>query len=153
MSTQTPEALDDQVKQAEVMFAQGEVDPAFLLLSQVVEVNPNHARAWNDLGTVCYTRGALDYAAQFYHRALDLEPENLVCRTNLVTLLLDRGQLVPAREVLAAGALIYPRDAALAQLEQELERREQIDGVLFSVADVLEPIPHAEPGATSADAA
>ncbi len=145
MSEESALGLDGLVNQAEALFAQDEVESAFQLLVQVVDVNPNHARALNDLGTVCYSRGALDYAAQFYRRVLDLEPENLICRTNLVTLLLDQGQLVPARELLAAGAFIYPGDAALAELEQELERREQIDGTLFAVADVLDRFGDVEP--------
>ena len=130
---------DDWVKQAEALFDRGEADAALGLLTQVVAANPNHVRALNDLGLICYSRNALDYAAQFFRRALDLEPGHLVCRTNLVTLLLDQGQLVSAREVLSAGARIHPRDAALAKFEQELLRREEIDGVLFSVTDLLDP--------------
>ena len=69
----TPLELDELVQQAEGLLAAGDLDAALNLLSQVVEINPCHVRALNDLGTVCYNRGAAEYAIRFFCRALEHE--------------------------------------------------------------------------------
>lgn len=141
MSMQSPL---DLVLQAEALFARNEVDQACLLLSQVVEANPNHARALNDLGMICYSRGAMDYAARFFRRTLDLDPGDLACRTNLITLLLDQGHLSSARELLVLGAKMHPDAVVLGKCKQKLLMREKLARLPLAVlgaSDLLEKNP------------
>ena len=136
----TPREQDELVQQAEGLFAGGDLDAALHLLSQVVEANPCHVRALNDLGTVCYSRGAAAYAVRFFRRALETEPSNLLSRTNLITLLLELGQLDAARELLAAGAGHHPGEAALEALRLELQKLEVRAHFALSVAAASEQL-------------
>ena len=141
--------LDDLVQQAEALYARGELDAALQLLSQVVTAEPTHVRALNDLGTICYSRSAVDSAAQFYNRALDLSPHSLVYLTNFVTVLLDMGQMACARGLLASGLALHPNADSLKQLQQELEQRcvmaeePPAAEMIFRVLNTGEPIPTA----------
>ncbi len=52
---------------------------------------PRHAEPQNNLGLVLEQAGHLDWAVDYYRRAVELDPENIVYRANLARTLVQRG--------------------------------------------------------------
>jgi eukaryotic-like serine/threonine-protein kinase len=94
---------------------------AIAVLEQVVQMDPNYAPAWEQLGLRCYYDGTyadggeamLQRSNQAYERALQLDPERSVAAGQLITNRVERGELGKAYE--AAQAFVKRRpDSAQA---------------------------------------
>jgi eukaryotic-like serine/threonine-protein kinase len=94
---------------------------AIAVLEQVVQMDPNYAPAWEQLGLRCYYDGTysdggeamLQRSNQAYERALQLDPERSVAAGQLITSRVERGELGKAYE--AAEAFVQRRpDSAQA---------------------------------------
>ncbi len=49
---------------------------------RAVEIDPDYAAAWNNLGIAYEHEGLFDKARDAYERALDLEPDNMLIQQN-----------------------------------------------------------------------
>jgi len=80
------------VLKGERLLRQGRVDEAIERLEQAVELLPQEARAWNQLGLAYHAAGRGEDAEQAYRTALDRDRNLAVARFNLGSLLLEQGQ-------------------------------------------------------------
>jgi tetratricopeptide (TPR) repeat protein len=65
---------------------------------RVIALDPGHADALMNRGTISYEKGDLESAAEYFRRAVDVEPENAVAQFNLGSILDDLGLLAEARQ-------------------------------------------------------
>ncbi len=52
----------------------------------VTLLNPDHLKAWNNLGITYFHLGYVEQAQEAFHKVLSLEPENPLARKNLALL-------------------------------------------------------------------
>jgi serine/threonine protein kinase/tetratricopeptide (TPR) repeat protein len=92
---------------------------AIAVLEQVVQMDPNYAPAWEQLGLRCYYDGTysdggeamLQRSNQAYERALQLDPNRSVAAGQLITNLVERGELGKAFEAAQAFVKRRPENA------------------------------------------
>jgi len=80
---------------AECLEKLGKPDDAIAALQEILDIDPDHARAHNKLGTIYERRGDLDRASEYYNRALEIDSESADSaypRCNLGTVALKRGR-------------------------------------------------------------
>ena len=75
----------------------GSLDDAFKALRAVLDVEPNHGRAWNELTSVLRGLGEFDASLEAARRAVALLPEEAATHNNLGNILLQTGRLDDAR--------------------------------------------------------
>ena len=82
----------------EVQFKQKEYSDAANTFKKLVEQHPGYARGWNNLG-VCYeTLEMYQPANAIYAKALDINPDFILARVNLVETLMKIGRIDEAKE-------------------------------------------------------
>jgi Flp pilus assembly protein TadD len=84
------------------------LEEAESLYREVLDVRPESARAWVDLGNVASDRGRRDDAEAAYRRALAIDPDDRDALNNLAWLLLEAGSRLEEAEGLAARAASQP---------------------------------------------
>jgi tetratricopeptide (TPR) repeat protein len=80
------------VLKGEKLLRQGRVDEAIERLEHAVELLPQEARAWNQLGLAYHAAGRGEDAERAYRTALDRDRNLAVARFNLGNLFLEQGQ-------------------------------------------------------------
>jgi len=114
-------------------------------LEDLVAREPDNAKAWHNLGVLNDRRGRLGEAERCYRRAAKCDPELLVSRRNLASLLLDRGNHDESRELYRSLIAADPRDADAHYAYGKLSRYEQDDPVLIALQELSERIPQLDP--------
>ncbi len=92
---------------------------AIAVLEQVVQMDPNYAPAWEQLGLRCYYDGTysdggeamLQRSNQAYERALQLDPNRSVAAGQLITNLVETGELGKAYQAAQAFVRRRPENA------------------------------------------
>ncbi len=92
---------------------------AIAVLEQVVKMDPNYAPAWEQLGLRCYYDGTyadggeamLQRSNQAYEQALRLDPNRSVAAGQLITNLVERGELGKAYEAAESFVKRRPENA------------------------------------------
>ena len=74
---------DELLEQAGQAASAGREEEAIRTLERLVHVDPDHARARNDLGVLCFRAGRLDEAEEHYARAAALAPGETLYQKNL----------------------------------------------------------------------
>ena len=99
--TQPQDAEPVRIADAEVWFQRGlEIEEsegppaeAAAAYQQAIELNPNAAGAWVNLGTLHYRSGDLGDAEDFYRRAIEITPTYALAHFNLGNVCEERGRL------------------------------------------------------------
>lgn len=78
-------------------------DQAITPLTRAVALDPDHARAWLNLGNACADLDRLEEAERHISRACALEPDLLEAHASLGFVLTSRGRLAEARAACAAA--------------------------------------------------
>jgi tetratricopeptide (TPR) repeat protein len=138
MRTLIMSPVSDLFERARAWQKVGDLRQAAHLLRQVVQAEPYHAEAWQQLGIVAYALGSAAAAAEAFAKALQLRP-------NSVDLHLALGQALAAlgRQAEAAGHFqevlrLDPRLAdALAQLGLELAQAGRLDEAIVQLRQAL----------------
>jgi hypothetical protein len=89
-------------------------------LERAVQLAPERATAWNNLGVALESLGQLDAAIEVTKRALQLEPTGATSWVNLARLEQTRGDVAAARKVLKLAADAGVEDPRLRALGLEL---------------------------------
>lgn len=121
-SSPTAEVL---LRQSSVAISAGDLDPAEQMLSQLVEVYPNFAEAWNRRASLYYVLKRYDAAMIDIEKALALEPRNFGA-------LIGKGMILHAQN---------KSDEAIAALKEALA----INPHLQVVRDEIKIIENQEP--------
>lgn len=76
----------------------GDIQAAAMSWSKAVEIDPEHARSWNQLGQIFHTTGDAEKAIACWRRVIELDPEKADAFYNLgLVYQYDRGEGVTAR--------------------------------------------------------
>lgn len=78
-------AEDAQKYRAQGLEAQkrGDLNTAFKFYQKAIELDPNYAVIYNDLGVIYETKGEFDRAEENYHKAIRIDPRYLSPYSNL----------------------------------------------------------------------
>ncbi len=79
--------------------------------SKAVELNPLHARAWNNLGVARDLEGKFDLAVAAFERAIHLKPDYGLAWLNLGSAHFNRRDFAHAAEAFRKGLELLPADA------------------------------------------
>jgi protein O-mannosyl-transferase len=80
------------------------------LWSDAVVASPASSEAWFNLGETWYQLGRRDEALASYRRALTLDPSHQHALNNSAVILMERGELLPARPLLLQAVVKNPRN-------------------------------------------
>ena len=83
---------------------------------------PDHRGAINNLGVVALEQGKLEEAETLFRIALTRDPRNAKTHYLLAKVLLQRGDLVPARLEIEHALTLSPRQPEFADLRNEIEK-------------------------------
>ena len=135
-----------EYENAQKDLAKPNVDSAVKRLERAVEMAPQFAAAWNNLGTIAYHRRNFERAEECFRKALAADPQAFDPLVNLGGVLLVTGKLDAAIDANVHAVAARPNDA-LAQSQlgmsyfqagnldlavKHLERARQIDPGHFS---------------------
>ncbi|HEY4386448.1 MAG TPA: tetratricopeptide repeat protein, partial [Ktedonobacteraceae bacterium] len=126
---------------AEIAEVREQFQEALSHYQRVVDLKPNSAEAWADLGSAYKTLEQFEDAERSYRHAIELEPDNSSYYDALCSLYLDENQSEKALEILNTGLKANPDSAGLyaslaafymgrddyRQAELFLEKAEQLD--------------------------
>lgn len=84
----------------EELFQAGKLDEARLCFEQIVQENPMHDEAMNNLGTILYSQGDIVSAEQYYQKAFALNENNADVLSNIADLYLNLKRWGEAASVL-----------------------------------------------------
>ncbi|NET43894.1 MAG: tetratricopeptide repeat protein [Okeania sp. SIO2B3] len=79
------------LKQANQLKRAGRLDEAIALYHQLIEINPNFAWAYNNLGDAFVKQGNFDEAAVEYQKAIEINPNSAWFNINLGRLFIEQG--------------------------------------------------------------
>jgi tetratricopeptide (TPR) repeat protein len=102
---------------------QEESEEALGLLREAVDLNPENATAWSDLGLCHIMDGQRDLAAHALTRALELNPELATAWYNRGLMHLHAGDLDQAETDLEEAARLTPDNTDVARLLQQVHLR------------------------------
>ncbi len=92
----------------EIYHPSGDLDRAIAHYLRAIEIHPDYADAWNDLGTAYFDRGDVDAAAQAYATAVRLRPMHAQANANLGMIFQQQGRLDDARRAYTRALEITP---------------------------------------------
>jgi chemotaxis protein methyltransferase CheR len=110
-ATVQPSAADDPLAKAVELIAQGEVDPALVLLAAHAEKNPRDTRASFLLGQIAADRQHLGEASYWLARTVTLDPLNLGAHYFMGLLWLEEGKTDQALAAMKKTVYIDPNFA------------------------------------------
>ena len=92
---------------------------------QALKVRPNDVNVRTDLGLAYYlsTPKDLDRAIASYRSSLGYDPRHEKTLQNLITALIEKGDLASARTFLAQLEKVNPENQALAQFREKISTR------------------------------
>ena len=121
----TQECLPELLARARRLEADGEDAAAKAAYLQVLNIDPCHFAALNELGTLALSTGHRSAARTAYDRAVQCHPGNAVGRVNLGNVLFENGELAAAREQYQAALAAH---VDLAEAHQGLARTLELQG-------------------------
>ncbi len=84
------------IREAENLFQNGDFDRAHDLLTRVVDHDPQHVEALNDLGVLAYQKQKLAEAEKWFRKALQHDDSFLEAHLNLLAIMLDQYRFAEA---------------------------------------------------------
>lgn len=91
-------------------------EEAVKFLEQAIELNPEHAQLYNNIGTCYVTIGSLDKAYDNFLKASEYEPENSITYFNIASILQLQNKHSEACEFFRKAYMLEPQDNYLVAL-------------------------------------
>jgi 1,2-diacylglycerol 3-alpha-glucosyltransferase len=88
------------LKQGEDYFAENELDNAKICFKKILEADPNHTEALNNIGVIAFQQGNYDQASPYFYRALEINNGYVEAIENLVKCLMAKGALLEAADAI-----------------------------------------------------
>jgi tetratricopeptide (TPR) repeat protein len=163
----SPEAKRLRVlKRADGYFEAGEYDKAKIEYLNVLRVDRNNGRAFQQLGFVWFEQGLPFRAVPFLLKVRELEPQNIAARAKLALSFMALGQSAEARKEASAvlqldpanaDALLVLMDASqnkeeIAAAEEQLQRFPEHDTATFHLASATLALRKSDLAGASAEA-
>jgi tetratricopeptide (TPR) repeat protein len=124
----TPDAAYPHYLRAKIYTDEREAEKAASELQQAVEIRPDFAEAWSDLGNSRRSLGDDDGALTAFRRAVSLNPNDAVAQCRLGSQLLDTDAAHEAVEHLDASVRLDSKDqSALNALQRALRQDGQLE--------------------------
>ena len=98
----------------------GDLDTAQRLYKQVLNIDPNHAASWMNLGLTYYKLGSPDKALAALNRAKQLTPNHSAVHYNIGNIYMSQGALKPAMAAYRQALRANPK---FAQSSMELHEK------------------------------
>ncbi len=106
-----PDAARREFQEAAKDLARHDVASAVKRLQRAVELAPQFADAWNDLGTIAYQTQQYDRAEKYFRAAMEQDPKSYAPLVNLGGVLINTNKLDEALIFNEDAVLIRPNDA------------------------------------------
>jgi predicted O-linked N-acetylglucosamine transferase (SPINDLY family) len=120
----------------------GRIAEAEALYRQILVVNPNHARAQNNLGSILAARKLWAEASEAFSRALDSEPTNAEIHHNVGLSMMELGRVDQAVTEFRKAVEIQPDHArAYSGLGNALRSRGELDAALAACSTAVKLAP------------
>jgi len=137
VASRMTDSVERQSNKAARLMAAGDEDSAATIYHTILNTEPNNVQALVGLGNIEAAHGRDHQATILYQRARVAAPANPVAVETLISHLLERGHLVPARAELDHWLRITPNPAKARELLSRLETAE---------AELAQAHPHPRPG-------
>lgn len=158
--------FDNDLSRGEELFQSGKLEEARIFFEQIIQANPQHYEAMNNLGTVFYEQGDILAAEKHYQKAFSLKGDDVDVLSNLADLYINLKRWEDAISFLEHYLHQLPQDynrlnqLALAYMESGeheqaipiLERSLEIQPAQESIRNVLKtlqsmaPVTHSSRG-------
>ncbi|MDY7005639.1 MAG: tetratricopeptide repeat protein [Cyanobacteriota bacterium] len=127
------------LKQANQLKRAGRLDEAIALYHQVIEINPNFAWVYNNLGDVLVKQGRLDEAIVYYRQSLEIIPNSPSVHYSLGNVCWKTGDLEAATQYLEKAINLKPDFCKLYQLlAQVLTQKGEFDQATIAYSKVAQ---------------
>jgi tetratricopeptide (TPR) repeat protein len=100
-------------EQGEQQLESGRPDRARVCFEMALEHNPNHAKAYGNLGVLTWQEGDLEHALEHLHKAMQLDPQDFDVLYNSSKALAAAGELDTATDLLRLYLQQNPKDDAV----------------------------------------
>ena len=134
-------ALDRAVS----LYESGDVDGAIMAYDEAIQLEPDSAKAYYNLGMAVFQKGDLNHAIEAYRRALDLEPEFTSAYNNLGIALSHQGD-VDGAITSFQQAIHYNADSTNTNftfnLAIALWRKGDLNRAIIELRTILDRQPH-----------
>lgn len=130
-----------QLRLAATRKAQGRLGMAAELLQRLLDAEPDHAEALNQLGVVLQEQGLLDRAISCYWRAIGLQPDRPGAYGNLGLAFYEQGDVNEAVATYRRGLAVSPLATTHDNLGIALQRQGAVDEAIeqYRLALALDP--------------
>ena len=106
-----PDQARREYDEAQKKLAKREVESAAAHLKRAVELAPQFAAAWNNLGTIAYQSREFSQAEQCFRKALAADPNSYMAAVNLGGVLINLTKFDEALDYNRHAVLTHPNDA------------------------------------------
>jgi Tfp pilus assembly protein PilF len=137
-----PEKAQKEFEEARKKLAKGDKAEGIRRLEKAVEIAPEFAAAWNNLGTVAYSNKEYDKAEGYFRESLKHDPNAFEPLVNLGGVLLNQQKYEDAMKFNMEAVLMRPKDAlANSQLGMNYYFKNELDMAIkyLSEARRLDP--------------
>lgn len=100
---------DQMMKRIVAAMGSKDLDEALIASTELVELDPDFAEAWNKRATIHYLMGDLNSSVEDIHRTLQLEPKHFGAISGLGLIFLRKGNLSAALEAFEQVLRITPQ--------------------------------------------
>lgn len=80
------ETIEEALKRGEELFSRQQIDEAEAVFQSILQQEPGHSEALNNMGVICFARGDGQKAEELFSRALDGNGDHLESLSNLADL-------------------------------------------------------------------
>ncbi|MBW2557920.1 MAG: polysaccharide pyruvyl transferase family protein [Deltaproteobacteria bacterium] len=102
-------------QQGEDLFNKGDTDGALNVFTKAIEINPNFATAYNNLGVLYWQAGEVQKAVEHFARALEIDPNDRDTILNCGDLFKSLGKYEDARNIYSSYLCQNPDDEEIAR--------------------------------------
>jgi hypothetical protein len=104
--------------------AQGDLDNAKSFYRRVLEIDPKHKGALNNLGVIAFDNRELDFAEMFFRRAADIDSRNAKTHFLLAKTLFAKGDRAAAKREIERAIYLSPTQPEFVTLSDEIHNLE-----------------------------